>query len=241
MTASPTRVVAVFDPATGTPAAMDTAAALAARLGARLLVLWLDDDRLRALAALPFLRHVAPGAGSAEVLEQGIHDAAVRVLAERVRRSMGEAARRHDVVATFETAHGSVLDHAAQAGAQGDLLVVEGASRPLPGGARLPSHARATVERANRPVMLLPHRADLSTGNVQVVREPGGERTLRAASELARRLGIALEEIAVDQLEGALCRAPGGVIVLGATSRWLTSPDAWELLAAARCAAWIVK
>lgn len=245
MTASATagarRVVAVFDPSTGTATAIEAAVSLAARLGTDLAVVWIDDDRLRGLAELPFVRRVVTGAGAAEAMERGTHDAEVRVLAERVRRELTEAARRHRVSASFATARGSLPNGAAQAAGPADLLLLEGTSRPLPGGGRLPSRARATVERANRDVMLLPHRPNVATGHVQVVREPGGEATLRAAENLARQLGSTLEEVALEHVARALVRAPGGVVVLAATSRWLTMPNAWELLAEARCAAWIVK
>jgi len=241
MTAGPRRVVAVFDPGTGTPAAIEAAVSLAARLGTELAVVWIDDERLRALAELPFVRRIVTGAGATEAMERHAHDAEVRVLAERVRRELSEAARRHKVAATFETARGTVPDGAAEAAGPSDLLLVEGASRPLPGGARLPSRVRATIERANRAVMLLPHRTSIVSGPVQVVREPGGEATVRAAEDLARQLGSALEEIALEQVARALLGTSASVVVLAATSQWLASPDAWELLAEARCAAWIVK
>ena len=242
MSAPRRRVLAVFDPATGSADAIEAVAVLAARLGAELAGVWAQDERLLRLAELPFVRGIVPEAGAPEALVSRTRAAEIRVLGASVRRRLGEAAQRHRVSWSFETAPGTLANGVAAASAPDDLIVVEGASRPLAGGGRLPSQARTTVERVNRPVMLLPPGTNVATGPVRAVREAGSDRSILAARELAARMGARLEEVAETSAPGTALRTwSGGVLVLAHTSRWLGQPDVWDLLAEVRCATWIVR
>jgi len=124
-----TRVVVLLDAAVDAHSAIETAARLAARARAPLHGVFVEDEDLLRLANLPFARQHTLG-GAAEELTAEHVELHLKAAAERVRRDLVGAARRHRVEASFEI----VRDAAASilVGArEGDLIVAGAMTRPI--------------------------------------------------------------------------------------------------------------
>ena len=208
------RVVIACDAACNIVLAVRSAAALAARWNATLHGVFLEDENLYRLAALPFGRQVTL---SSPVVSEKISAADLEKLSPAMgaamRRALAEAAAERGIAWSF----GIVRDlptMAALSGIDADLLVVESVSRPFAGSWRPPSawgkltgeSARTVLIRRQAhdgqgPVLVLTGssaRRDRLLASAVTVADPGDDivvlvgdgspSAIDAATEAAKRL-----------------------------------------------------
>lgn len=184
------RILAAFGASTASPAALEGAVELAARLGAELEALFVEDADLFTLAELPVVRQVSlHGAPAGPVLRVDL-ERELRALARQAERRLTEAATRRQIRYSFKVVRGQVASSVCQAAAAADLLFLECLSRPIGRSAGLEMAARAVVAQAARSVLLVPSDRAPS-GPVHVLLEDAARAPLllQAATELARRYG----------------------------------------------------
>jgi nucleotide-binding universal stress UspA family protein len=121
--------------------ALDQAVRLAARMGARLEGIFVEDIELLQLAELPFIREVRLQSRSEANMNPARMEQEFRVLARRAERLLGEKAARHNVNWTFRIWRGSIDSDLLNAVMDADVLSLTRL------GARL---AYAPVARAGR-------------------------------------------------------------------------------------------
>jgi hypothetical protein len=160
-----TRVLVPLAAATRGREALETAAALAAAVGARLEGLFVEDPNLARVSALPFAREVESLTAAARRLAPAAIERALRVEAAHLARLLTESAGRMRVECTFEVTRGAL--RAEVAAREAELTVLVGARR---GG------AEERAVRVRRPVAVL---FDAS---------PPGRRGLAAATRYARAI-----------------------------------------------------
>jgi nucleotide-binding universal stress UspA family protein len=179
------RVVVPLDAASESQTAIETAARLAARTKAPLHGIFVEDEDLLYLAQLPFARQVTPGAGAAPFTPE-LAELHLRAAAERARRDLIAAAKRHGVKCTFEIVRGS-SETALSGASQQDLIVAGALSRPIAGNFRLECRWWSSIEVASGPFLLA--RRDWSKAGPVVVllRDcgPASARLLDAAAQVA--------------------------------------------------------
>ena len=91
-----------------TPASeLEAAAALAARVGAELTGLFLEDDSLLRFAALPFAREIGLASAARRATGVGAMERALQALAREARRMLASAAARQDVRWSFRVERGA--------------------------------------------------------------------------------------------------------------------------------------
>jgi nucleotide-binding universal stress UspA family protein len=218
------RVLVGLDASPQSLDALAAAAALAARLGAVLEALFVEDEDLLRLAALPFAGLVRGAAGRAEPLDRARAEAAMRTLAAQAREALERSAARHALEARFRVARGRVSAELLAAAQGVDALVLGAAGH---GGARrgaFGATARATLARAGAPVLLVA-REPPSCGRVVAVDDgtPAAGRSLEVARQFA--LGAPLEIVAIREsvallaLVDALGARPPALAVLPAGAR----------------------
>ena len=149
------RVVLAIDTGSLTAPTLEAAAALALGLGSGLSVLFVEDERLLRVAALPFAREI--GFPSAQLQRIGLEEMerAFRIQAEHLRRVVGETAERLALAWTLEVTRGEILSASLAWLAPRDLLVI-GRGRPgrlALGGA--PGRPGSFGALAARPVIVL--------------------------------------------------------------------------------------
>lgn len=219
------RVLVGLDASPQSLDALAAGAALAARLGAVLEALFVEDEDLLRLAALPFAGLVRGAAGRAEPLDRARAEAAMRTLAAQAREALERSAARHALEARFRVARGRVSAELLAAAQGADALVLGAAGHG--GGARrgaFGATARATLARAGAPVLLVA-REPPPSGRVVAVDDgtPAAGRSLAVARQLA--LDAPLEVVAIREgvallaLVDALGARPPALAVLPAGAR----------------------
>jgi nucleotide-binding universal stress UspA family protein len=191
------RVVVALDAVSENRAAIEAAARLAARWKAPLHGVFVKDDDLLRLAGLPFARQVSLGTG-VETVTVPQAERQLRVFAERARREVTAAARRHGVEASFEIVRGTPTGSAATTST--DFIVAGPMTRPIGGHFRVESRWWSTIPPASAS-FLLTHRDWDPQGAIVVLlhnRAPAAERLLDAAAHFAEQRGGRLVVI-IDQ------------------------------------------
>jgi nucleotide-binding universal stress UspA family protein len=102
--------------------ALDQAVRLAARMGARLEGIFVEDIELLQLAELPFIREVRLQSRSEASMNPARMEQEFRVLARRAERLLGEQAARHNVSWTFRIWRGSIDSDLLGAALEADVL-----------------------------------------------------------------------------------------------------------------------
>lgn len=174
------RVIVALDAASENRAAIGTAARLAARWGAHLHGVFVEDDDLIRLAHLPFARQVTLGVG-VETLDLQQAERQTRAFAERARQELAASAKRHGVEWSFEIVHGGL------AVSDGDFLVAGTTTRPVGGHFRVECRWWR-MDDASTAARLLAHQNGDREGAVVALlrdRSAGAERLLAAAGRLA--------------------------------------------------------
>ena len=182
------RILAAFGPGTLSARALMGAVDLAARLGAELETLFVEDTALLGLTELPFMRQIGPSALLGDHLLRFDLELQLRALAAEGERRLAELATERRVKSTFQSVRGPIAASVDRAAQRADLLILGSSSRPIAREARLDPSVRGLVTRATRPVLLL--RAEpLPGAPVHVLIETAREaiRLLDAALTMAAR------------------------------------------------------
>jgi hypothetical protein len=243
------RIVLAIDTGSLTGPALEAAAALAAGLQSELSALFIEDERLLRVAALPMAHEMGLWSAQRQRIALEDMERALRIQAERLRQAVGQTARRLTLTWTLEVLRGEILATSLERVRPEDLLVVGKGRVPLPPRER--ARAGAFPALAARPVIVLFNGSDsalraLEAGHALARIIPTElsvlvtastpqyfeERRARAAQWLAER-GAAARYLSVASREPAALavavRSQGGGILV-----WPTPPDTGELAALAR-------
>jgi nucleotide-binding universal stress UspA family protein len=178
-------VVVAVDASAASLDAAAAAAAVAARLGSELAGLFVEDEDVLRLAALPFGVVQAPG-GHLEDLDVAGAEARLRAVAAHAREILERAAALHRVACSFRVARGRVAAEVIAASEGADLVVLGAASHGRAARGAVGQTARATVAGARAPVLLLARGARLGAELVAVDDgTPAGAQAVEAARRLA--------------------------------------------------------
>ena len=202
------RILMALDPASEDLSAVEETAALARRLQAELLSLFVEDIDLVRLAQHPEVSafstlSAGPQPFAAENLKR-----ALKLQLARSRHAVEQAAARQRIKAVFQVRQGRPVPEILSAAGAVDLVVVEWVHRDTSAAWALSraATARAIAEAASRSVLLL--RPGAPVGGPVLVVYGGSEvdhRALEAAAEIAGRDGgiveIALLAGRVDQAD----------------------------------------
>lgn len=171
-------------------AALAEAARLAARLDAELAGLFVEDEDLIALAALPCTRFVDPSSASLRRANPGEMERELRVASTRARTALEDVARREHVRWSFRTVRGRASTRLLEAAGEADLVLI-GRSRWARGSARRAgSTARRVATRSSRTVLVLGGGQRVTDPVVAVFTGTAeSRRALEAAAQLARQDG----------------------------------------------------
>lgn len=183
------RVVLALDPGGDHEAAIAAAAELAQGLGAGLHVIFLEDESLLDLADLALAPHWELGSLATRSFDRSLMQASFQVQARRAQVWLKEAAGQRGITASFATGRGGSKPGELGLG-PGDLLVLEGSSRPLAGkvqfGLRSSSRYGTRELSAGSSVLILRRRFAMHgvIGSV-VDGDKGGALSIRLAARLA--------------------------------------------------------
>jgi nucleotide-binding universal stress UspA family protein len=118
------RIAVTLDAFGLSAAALDQAVRLAARMGARLEGIFVEDIELLQLTELPFIREVRLQSRSEASMNPARMEQEYRVLARRAERLLSEQAARHNVSWTFRIWRGSIDSDLLGAAMEADVLAL---------------------------------------------------------------------------------------------------------------------
>ncbi len=147
------RILVALDTSSASLDALSAAAALAARIGAELEGLFVEDVNLLRLAGLPFAVELSLPSGAGRPMARVDMEAELRALAAQAREAMAKAAGPHRVTWSFRVVRGQVTVEVLEAAGGADLLVLGRTARrigPGPG-----TTARGAAARAPTSVLIL--------------------------------------------------------------------------------------
>lgn len=154
------RILVALDTSAHSLAALEVAARLAASVHAELIGLFVEDENLLRLAALPFAKEVRWPFSSRRVLDEARMERELHLMASQAKRALAMAAEQAETEWTFRVVRGTVANEVLKAALEADLLSLGRASRPLTRRVRLGSTAQAAAIRSSHLVLLARKNAD---------------------------------------------------------------------------------
>jgi nucleotide-binding universal stress UspA family protein len=205
------RILVGIDASSASLDALEAAALVAARIGSELAGLFVEDEDLLRLAALPFGDIVRSPGGERERLDRASVETALRAVASHAREALERTASSHRVTCSFRVRRGRVAREVLAAAEGADLVVLGAGGHGHPARGALGETARAAAGLARSPVLLLARGSSLGGGTVAVDdATPAGTRAVAAARRLAPE----------DRPPAIVCTADAGdVAVLDAIAR----------------------
>ncbi len=178
------RIIIACDAVSENRAGIEAAARFASAWKALLHAVFVQDESLLQLAALPFARQV--GAAGVERLDEAAILHHFEADAARTRAALERAAQRRSIAASFAVVRGHPTLATLSVGDR-DLLVVSAMTRPFAGRFRMASRWLATALKAHLPVLLLRNYADWTDGVVCLMQSDAASswRALAAAARFA--------------------------------------------------------
>ncbi len=128
----------------------------------------------------------------------------LRIAAERARRELLAAAKRHGVECTFEIVRGA-SESALTGASERDLVVAGGLTRPVAGNFRVESRWWSSIEVTPGPFLLARRAWSASGSVVMLLRDRGAAsaRLLEAAAQIAQAADRVLTVICPPAVAGA--------------------------------------
>ena len=239
------RILVGIDASAASLDALAAAASLAVRLGSELSGLFVEDEDILRLAALPFGDIVRSPGGDRERLDRASAEAGLRAVASRAREALERAASQRRVSFSFRVTRGRVIREVLAAAEGADLVVLGMAGHGRPARGALGATARAAAARAPSSVLLLARGARVDDGVVAVDDgTPAGSRALDAARRLAPEgrppAIVCTSDVGAAALAGPIAHLEPALVVLPAAAS-ATAGGAVERLLAMGMAVLLVR
>ena len=202
------RILVALDASADSFEALEAGAVLAARLGAELLGLFVEDVNLLRAAEFPAAQRVSLLTATSHAFSAETLASEMRALAGRASAAVEAAARRRNLRWSFRTARGQIVHEVVAAGGEADLVVLGWVSQSRT-RRRVGSTARAVAEQAGRSVLLLrPGGSVARTFVVLFDATAGAEKALATAARLVAAEGGNLAVLILD--DGAAAESMRG-------------------------------
>jgi nucleotide-binding universal stress UspA family protein len=149
------RILVALDPSPHSLAALEAAAAMALRLGAELLAVFIEDVNIRRLTQIPFVQEVGFYSGRCRRVETQELSRQLRAQAGRMRRRFRVTTRQIETRCTFRTIRGRVVTELLGAAAEADVVILgKGAWSPF-STERLAPDVREVLRQAPASTLVL--------------------------------------------------------------------------------------
>lgn len=231
------RILIALDASAPSLAALEVVAALAARIDAELLGIFIEDVNLLHLAGLPFAAEVGMFSGRARPLAADEMERLLRAQRERAQRALADVSRRLRLRSSFRAARGQIIPELLAAAVEADLVALGAVGTQTARRIWLGSTAQAFLARAVRPLLIAPRGATIrSPIAVLYMNSPGAMHALALAAYVGGRLDdgeLLILLVADDAEEEARLRQAAAARLAHAGAkiryRWLVDADADEL------------
>ncbi len=184
------RILVALDASAGSLAALEGAVTLAARWNAELLGLFVEDENLLRLAALPFAEEVEIWSARTRPLGSKEMEQRLRAQALRAEEALSLAADRHRLRWEFRVVRGAVTRELLAAIEKVDLAALGGIGGRAKRGGRLGGTALEAILKAECPVLLIaPGGMMREPIAVLCNDQPSAQEAMAIAARLAKKDG----------------------------------------------------
>ena len=187
------RILVALDNSQDSMAALNIAASFARLLEAELEGLFVEDDSWYQMAERGFHWEISAFTGTINPLEERRMRLQIRAHAERIKRRLEEISERYDINHSFRSVRGEVQKQILKATETADLITIGTFGHSVLRHGQLGSTARAILQFADKPVLLLQH--GIRHGDRLTVINNGteaSERCLEVGKMLSTKLGMPL-------------------------------------------------
>ncbi|HIP77315.1 MAG TPA: hypothetical protein EYH07_02480 [Kiloniellaceae bacterium] len=180
------RVLVVLDSAAGGEV-LKAAAGLASAESCELTGLFVEDQDLLRLAALPFAREVQLSKAITRALEPELIERDLQAQASQAKAAIARQAELHRLAWSFHMVRGRTEEQILLAASAGDIIAMARRVGPLASYASVSRQARKIAARAPGPLLLAGDREPVTPGTVLLPYDasPAAEFMLGLASNLA--------------------------------------------------------
>lgn len=180
------RILVALDSSLEGGARIETATALAARCGAELLGLFVEEVDLLHLAGLPFAYEIAHTTASRRALDSVTMERTLRAQAEELRRHLETSAARAHIMWSFRTARGHVVPELLALASEIDLMIVgDLAQSSRPGREPVAAMLQVLTEASCSVLVQRQHRSGKQPVVVLLENPTRGDRLLAIGAQLA--------------------------------------------------------
>jgi len=224
------RIVVALDASRQSQVVLEAAAELAARLGADLVGLFIEDTNLLNLASSPFGRELSRFSATPHQMQSEQLERQLRIQASQLRRALAAAADRQQVSGTLRVVRGQIVPELVRAAAESDLIILGRADQSLARQRRLGNTARGFL--AQTPCLTLLWQTETRLGPPVLAVYDGSavaQRALALAAQLVQTSERALSVILVAEAQTIAQELQQTAATwlqtqaLTATYRWLSS------------------
>lgn len=182
------RVLVVLDNVAANDEVLRTAAAIASAEACELTGLFIEDQDLLRLAALPFAREVQLAGARTRRLEPELVRQALRAQASQARAAVAKYAATHRLTWSFQEAQGRTNEQILLAASAGDIIAMTRHVGPLASFTGISGQARMIAARAPGPLLLAGEPQPVRRGTTLLPYDasPAAELVLGLAGNLAR-------------------------------------------------------
>ncbi|MHB0856822.1 MAG: universal stress protein [Anaerolineae bacterium] len=179
------RILVALDASPSSRAALDAAVELAARFGAEVLGVYVEDVNLIRMGDLPIARQVGSYTAGRSYLEPTEIALQLRVEAGRLRQTLTMTATRRKVRHDFRVARGAVAAELTALAAEADLVILGKSAWSLTSGRRMGTTTRAVLGQAQCLALVIEEGRILGEPVLVVFEESElGAKALAAAAAL---------------------------------------------------------
>lgn len=184
------RILVLLDGSPMSYAALEAAADIAARTGADVLGVFVEETNLLRSAGYSFSREVGSVSGISRAFDAAGIERRLQRLADQARRALARAVTGRDGGQELTIARGRVVEEVLALAGPQDLLVLGRVGWSSSPGARLGSTARSLVQRSPGRVMLWCEQPMTAPGRIVVFlndHDQANQRAVEAAAEASVR------------------------------------------------------
>ncbi len=189
------RVLVVLDSATSSESTLQTAASVAAAAACELTGLFIEDQDLIHLAALPFARETQLNKAMTQTLKPERLQQDLRAQASLARTAIAKHAAEHRLSWSFQVVHGRTEEQILVAASSGDIIAMARRVGPLAQFGRASLQARSIAAKAPGPLIIAGATEETRPGIVLLPYDASAAaaQMLGIASDLAQTRGEPLE------------------------------------------------
>jgi nucleotide-binding universal stress UspA family protein len=181
------RILVAIDASSNSMTAVESAAGLAARWGAELLGLFVEDSELFEMASSPYARRILYPSAEQAPVDRAAVESELKAQSEHARKALASAAEQSRVPWSFRIVRGNVATEVLAAADEADLLAMGRTGWPFGKQGRIGSTVLEIIA-ATSPVLLLSEERLPEHARLVVCYDGSGAARCRliAAARLAR-------------------------------------------------------